>query len=1725
MKLKAKLKRYIAFLIMLFFVLSNVYVSKAFASEQPNLNVGTTVSSEEAKTGIIIGNVRVQVLSSTLARLEVKGSKGFEDRKTYFVVNRSWSGTECTRATANGYDYINTSQFTVKVPQGATSLSGIDITKPDGTKIWTYTSLPSEKVWLPATSEKTMAWAIADNPRMVPAEWGYNPAPTETANNGWDLDNNAPDMYVFLPNGDGQKLRKDFLDLTGHTDMVPLSALGYWDSRWYKYTDASALKQIDDYRAHDIPLDNLVIDTDWRVNGSTGYDIAKDCFPDMTQFLSSAHDKNVKVMFNDHPEPVAGALDSKEVSFRNNGLRGLLDKGLDTWWYDRNWSVALTPPAGLIKETWGMYMYNWITADADKNKRPMIMANVDGIDNGYRNSAPSIASHRYPIQWTGDIQPDFSSLQREVDNAVYNGMYAAYPYTSADLGGHTSNPTTEGYIRWLQYGVLSPITRPHCTLNYTRMPWTFGETAENITRDFVKMRYRLLPLFYSLSRESYDTGTPMLRRCDFYYPNYKEASSNTQYLLGDGILVAPVLEETSGYKVVPSDWLKTSDGSTGLNGEYYANNNLSGSPVLTRTDSSVNFNWGTNSPASGVPADNFSARWTGNITVGDQDAILATTIDDGIRMYIDDKLVIDAWGPHDSSTLDANITLAKGTTHSIKLEYNEGARDALISLKWKSAAPSTDASRTLWIPEGNWIDAWSGNVITGPKTITTNVSIDKMPIYIKVGTMVPLAPEMSYTGEKPWDPITLDLYPSVVNEAKAHLYEDDTQSNNYKNGAFRTTEMNAKVDNTSKKITVNIDQAKGTFDGAISERSWVVRLHKTAEWKNPVPKSVTVDGVNAEFSIKNKAESAMPFVNNGGSRDGDIVEVVVPKASVSGKRVIEVTYSVEANNVDRSSLVSELSQAEKILQSASETDYTKDSWSSFVNASTTAISVKDSLDPSQIEVDAAVNILKAAIDKLTLVNPKIDVKDLKGKIFKEAVNLTEEGKMAWAQYGLGNATGFNHKNGNEQVSELKVIGNSGLEQVLDSRITMSWNDGAPVQKAAGVINASFIRYPGNASEFSVDLTSQETQRLKVYTTTWKAKGKLEVLKEDENGLKKPVEYVDKDGATKPAVSYYDSPAGNEYVMWTLDLKPDSSKVGKQRLYIRYTTDSTYINGGNTSIQGVTLSAVDPNQKDYITGYGEAFAGKVNLSQEGTSSWAHYGLNDANSYNYKSGAQLIGDLVSSAGKNRLGDSQINMSWNDGAPVQNADNATQAVYVWGANKGSEIKVKVDKPSRLKVYTTTWKNDGKFEVISEDGKSKPVVEYFSSPNGNGYTCWTVDFIPGSGFKAQTVTVRYTNDMEGGNTSIQGATLSPLKNLLEKIQPAADIQIETGTSMEEALSALAKTTTITDNWGKVYEVPLNWTMADFDSSKAGQLTATGTFTLPEDVEQPATPIDLKVTTKVTVKYVPPLYKITLIADKSVLKPGDTAQLSVKGFLTDGSKADLSRGTVIYHSDNETIAAVDKNGTITGIWEGKTNINVFVTLRGVTKISSISVIVDKTPPAYSFTLNGKVINKAAAFDDNLPLTFSIWDDLSGIASAELVIGDKTYTIDPKTQSKLTLDFAGKTGSYTAVITAKDNAGNVLKDNFSFTVTTSIASMRSLIDGYIKTGELSGPIIPQLTNSLDQAQHQLDKGRKDNAIEHMQDFKKHLNNDALKKCTGENARKVLNSDADAIIKIWSNKCE
>ena len=846
----------------------------------------------------IVGNVRVQLLSDSLVRLEMKGPEGFEGRQTVHILNRNWPGANFKLNTNGNVIEIRTANYTVDVPQNAASLEGVQVKSGDGTALYQYDGALSNSVWLPGPSDNPRVWSFADTPRIIPPKWGLTPAPADNQDrlqtSGWDLDNDAPDVYVFVPGGNYFELRKDFLKLTGPSEMPPLFVFGAFDSRWHDYSEATALQQIDDYRAHQIPLDVLVVDTGWRVGASIGYQPNTNLFPNMARFLNEAHGKHVRVMFNDHPEPQAPtALDPKELNYRFDGLTGLLNEGLDIWWFDRNWMVALkTPAPNLRKEVWGMRSYHDITLRDRPDLRPIIMANVDGIDNGIRNRPMDVASHRFSIQWTGDIRPDYDYLRYGVENAVHAGVCSLFPYMSEDLGGHVADPTPEGYIRWIEYGALSPVYRPHCTYNHERMPWAFGPEAETVARRFLDMRYRLLPVFYAAAHENYETGEPILRRLDLYYPQYPEARRDDEYLLGKNILVAPVLEGLQ--QPVPGSWLSTSDGRHGLQAEYFTNDSLSGAPAVTRVDKNINFVWSGKSPAPQIPREHFSTRWTGTIEVPaniTNQVVLSTVEDDGVRVWIDGNLVIDAWGPQDSTVSKASLALTGGVAHQLRIEYQQLTGNALLKFI-ADIQGNASTARALWIPPGHWINAWNGEIVTGPLMVTNMTPLDKEPIYIRSGAVLPLAPQMQYTSQKPWNPITLDVYPAAQ-FASATLYEDDTLTAAYKQGQFRNTMIAAATDDATKTVAVQIGAAKGHFKGALTKRSWVLRIHPPSSWPQDLtPVQVTINGQKSGLAVHKvpRAQTAMPFGDSVGAPDGDVFELTLPQATVSRPLQLNVSF-------------------------------------------------------------------------------------------------------------------------------------------------------------------------------------------------------------------------------------------------------------------------------------------------------------------------------------------------------------------------------------------------------------------------------------------------------------------------------------------------------------------------------------------------------------------------------------------------------------------------------------------------------------------------------------------------------------------------------------------------------------------------------------------------------------------------------------------------------------------
>jgi beta-glucosidase len=135
----------------------------------------------------------------------------------------------------------------------------------------------------------------------------------------------------------------------------------------------------------------------------------------------------------------------------------------------------------------------------------------------------------------------------------------------------------------------------------------------------------------------------------------------------------------------------------GLNAEFFANTNLEGTPVVKRIDQEVNFDWGLSNPAAGVPADDFSARWTGKVvpTVSGKYRFGAIA-DDGVRIYLDGKLIAEDWTQHAPATVTGEVTLEAGKSYDVKMEYYESKIGAVARLVWqppvvKSGSPYDEA--------------------------------------------------------------------------------------------------------------------------------------------------------------------------------------------------------------------------------------------------------------------------------------------------------------------------------------------------------------------------------------------------------------------------------------------------------------------------------------------------------------------------------------------------------------------------------------------------------------------------------------------------------------------------------------------------------------------------------------------------------------------------------------------------------------------------------------------------------------------------------------------------------------------------------------------------------------------------------------------------------------------------------------------------------------------------
>jgi cytochrome c553 len=139
-------------------------------------------------------------------------------------------------------------------------------------------------------------------------------------------------------------------------------------------------------------------------------------------------------------------------------------------------------------------------------------------------------------------------------------------------------------------------------------------------------------------------------------------------------------------------------------GEYFANATLSDAPVAVATTPTIDFNWGVNKPLDTVPADNFSVRWVGDFDFEAGAYTFSTVTDDGVRLWVDDELVIDMWKVQSATTYRKSTPIKAGK-HRIKMEYYDSTSTAVAKLSWAKNASTCDV-----IPTGQYCAEYFNNV-------------------------------------------------------------------------------------------------------------------------------------------------------------------------------------------------------------------------------------------------------------------------------------------------------------------------------------------------------------------------------------------------------------------------------------------------------------------------------------------------------------------------------------------------------------------------------------------------------------------------------------------------------------------------------------------------------------------------------------------------------------------------------------------------------------------------------------------------------------------------------------------------------------------------------------------------------------------------------------------------------------------------------------------------------
>ena len=586
--------------------------------------------------------------------------------------------------------------------------------------------------------------------------------------------------YYFMYGNDADGVIRQMRWLSGKVPMVPRWTYGFHQSR-ERYKSANELLDVvRRYRKMGIPFDGII--QDWQYWGGNynwnAMEFLNDAFSNPQAMIDEVHQRHahltisVWASFGPHTKPYR-ELDEKGLLFHfktwpesgltqwpprqdyPSGVRvydcyspvardiywkylsKLHQMGIDAWWMD-----STDPDHCQFKDSdldEKCSMGSWRSV-----RNAFAMMAVGGVDQNQRKAdsihRPFILTRsffagqqRYGAHtWSGDVGSSWQSFRAQVPLCL-NHTLCANPNVNTDIGGFfanaynrtyldntgTTNPQfQELYVRWMQFGLFTPMMRSHGTEVYREL-YYYGKPGEPVydaLLDAVKMRYRLLPYIYSQSWQVSANDDSFMRPLVMDFRNDKNVWNNgRQYMFGHSFLVCPVLD-----------------------------------PLFT------------------------------------EEKIVKTDEQSG-------------WDRHDNN------------------EYANG---------WPTVDWSQKKQFDVYLPQGaDWYDFWTGKLYNGGQTIKADAPIAHSPLYVKAGSIVPMGDDRQYSDERPWDVLTLLVYPGC--DASFTLYEDEGDNFNYQRGQYAEIPMTW----NEKQHLLTIGQRRGKFKGMLQKRVFEVKMPDNTIYK------------------------------------------------------------------------------------------------------------------------------------------------------------------------------------------------------------------------------------------------------------------------------------------------------------------------------------------------------------------------------------------------------------------------------------------------------------------------------------------------------------------------------------------------------------------------------------------------------------------------------------------------------------------------------------------------------------------------------------------------------------------------------------------------------------------------------------------------------------------------------------------------------------------------------